>query len=100
MARRRISDQIEEEPIEFLTKPPRRDRTWEEKQRKTRGFVSYRGIPKELQEELKAVATDLGVPVGDIARRFIEFGLQAYQSGALELEPQLVKKRYSLYPDK
>jgi len=93
MPRRSLSDQ----QTDPLTQRPGRDRSWETEQRR-KGFVSYRGVPPELQEELKAIAAEHGVTVGDIARRFLEYGRDAYESGALELEPVLVSKRFSLYP--
>jgi len=100
MAKRKVSGQIDQEMIDILaSRPPRRDRAWEQRQRDKRGFVSYRGVPRELQKQLKALAADLGVPVGDVARRFLEYGLQAYEQGDLKLDPVMRRHRFALYPD-
>jgi len=85
--RRSIVDQIGEEPIDLLTRRPskaKRNRSWERKQK---GKVTYRGIPPELQDELKTVARKIGVTVGEVARAFIEHGLDAYKQDELELNP-------------
>lgn len=97
MARRKL--RADRETIDVLSERPRRDRSWEAQQRKERGFVSYRGVPKELQEQLKALASELHVPVGDVARRFLEYGLEAYERGDLELHPVEIVRKSTLYPD-
>ena len=87
--RRSISEQVSDEPVEALTRRPSREkrtRRWE----KSHPRVSYRGVPPELQAELKQVATALSVPVGQVARAFLEFGLAAYKCGDLVLEPEPV----------
>jgi hypothetical protein len=100
MPRRSIASQIGPEPVDVLTTRPtkaRRDRSWEKKQREKVGLVAYRGIPASLNAQIKAVAGELGVPVGDVARAFLEYGLEAYRNGALELTPELATGRYTLF---
>jgi hypothetical protein len=99
--RRSIADQLGNEPIEVLAKRPaksRRNRTWEQEQRESGGVVTYRGIPKSLNEKVKQVAAELGVPIGDVVRAFLERGLADYKSGDVDLSPKLVTGRYTLYP--
>jgi len=101
--RRSIAAQLDSEPIEVLTKRPtktRRNRNWEKKQRETTGVVTYRGIPKSLNEKIKKVAAELGVPIGDVVRAFLESSLADYKSGDLNLNPELVTGRYTLYPSR
>ena len=73
----------------------KRDRGWERRQRQ----VSYRGIPVELQERLKEIAQQHRVTVGEIARAFLEYGIDAYDAGNLQLEPRPVTEKRTLYPD-
>lgn len=100
--RRSISDRIPEEPIDALarrpTPAPKRDRTWEAKQRRTAGVATYRGVPRDLQEEVKAVAAELGVTVGAVARLFLSYGLEAYKSGELTPDVVEVTKKRTLSP--
>lgn len=56
--------------------------------------VSYRGIPVEVQDAIRQVAEDRFVPVGEVAVIFIQFGLRAFQSGKLRLQP--VPKAFDL----
>ena len=97
MARRELTPS--EEALELLSKP-KRDRSWEAEARERQGQVTYRGVPKELHEEIKALAGKLGVNVGDIARAFLEHGLESYHAGKLELEPVVVETKKTLYPER
>lgn len=49
---------------------------------------SYRGIPQEVDEQMKAIAKELKVPVGEIVRVLLEYALNAYSMGELMLNPQ------------
>lgn len=101
--RRSIADQISSEPIEVLTRRPTkssRSRNWEKEQRQKIGVVTYRGVPKSLNEKIKDVATELGVPIGDVVRAFLERSLADYHAGDLHLDPKLVTGRYTLYPSR
>lgn len=92
---------IGEEPIEILARRPsraRRDRSWETEQRKAGIVVTYRGIPPDVQGQIQRIANELGVPVGEVARRFLEFGIEAYQAGDLPLQPVFAAYRRTLYP--
>jgi len=101
--RQNLSAYVEaEEMVEVLARRPsraRRNRSWEARQRKAGVVVTYRGIPTELQKQLKQVAEEHSVPVGEVARRFLEYGLAAYEAGELTLRPVLVPGRLTLYPE-
>ena len=100
MPRREIN--LGDEPIEALVRRPskaRRNNKWERLHRQRKGFVSYRGIPDSVHERLKEIANDLGVPVGEVARKFLEYGLEACKRGELVLQPKPVDGKYSLFSD-
>jgi len=87
------------EPAAYIPPPAskaRRNRDWEAKHR---DVVAYRGVPAELQAEIKAIAAALHVKVGEVARVFLEHGLAAYRRGEIALEPKLSAGRLSLYPE-
>jgi len=60
--------------------------------------VTYRGIPAELHRQIKEIADKKGVPVGEVARAFLEYALEAYQDGDLELSANPVLGKRTLYP--
>ncbi|MBN1484921.1 MAG: hypothetical protein JXA37_09380 [Chloroflexia bacterium] len=102
--RRSIRDRVEwaEEPIDVLARrpesKPQRDRSWEARQRREKGVATYRGIPHDLQEEIKKVAQELHVTIGETARYFLEYALAAYRRGELEPETHDASKKQTLYP--
>lgn len=71
-----------------------RNRDWENRQDR----VTYRGIPPELNDELKALAEELSVPIGDVVRAFLEYGLAAHERGDLTLKPHLRIGKMTLFP--
>jgi len=74
----------------------RRDRSWE-KQADNRPML-FRRVPPGLCNAIKEVAGDLQVRVDDVARAFLEFGLDCYQKGDLEIRPVLSDGRLTLFP--
>ncbi len=93
---------VPEEPSEAVPKllahkPSRakRNREWEAQQQQ----VTFRGIPLELNARLNAVAEELGVTVSEVARAFLERGLQAYEQGDLILQPRLRIGKRTLYSE-
>jgi hypothetical protein len=88
----------EGEPAAHIPPAPsraKRNREWEKAHN---GVVAtYRGIPPALQVEIKALATELGVPVGDVARAFLQHGLQAYSDGKLRLNARLKTGKLTLF---
>lgn len=100
MQRRSAGDQIDKEALETLGRAgPKHDREWEARQRKRGVVATYRGIPPELQERIKEIAHEHQVKIGDVARRFLEYAVQAYDAGDLELKAVVVSTTKSLYPD-
>lgn len=109
MARRRsIRDKVVEraagatEPVDLLARRPskdRRDRTWEREQRRKVGTATYRGIPPALNAEIKEIAHELGVPVGQVARAMLEYALARYHANnGFELTPEPCSDKFTLYP--
>ena len=100
MARRRAGNQVDKEALETLGRAgPKHDRAWEEQQRKRGVVATYRGIPHELQDRVKEIAHKHEVNIGDVARRFLEYAVRAYDVGDLELEAVMVSTTKSLYPE-
>ncbi len=101
---------IPEEPVEAIPavlkhrpSTAERNRDWEREQR-DRGIVAtYRGIPSGLHEEVKKIASEMNVSVGDVARAFLEYALAAYEAGDLVLEPAFKitagVNNFTLYPN-
>ena len=89
MGRRHLEDQDQAgEAVDVLSqRPTKRDRSWETGQRSRGVVVTYRGIPRELQERIKAIASEQGIKIGELARRFLEYALDAYDAGDLSLDP-------------
>jgi hypothetical protein len=56
-----------------------------------------RGVPPELQDELRRLASLLEVPVGEVVRALLEDGLRRYQDQELKLEPKPRFAGYTLY---
>ena len=48
--------------------------------------ATYR-LPLALKEQVKAIAEDHDVPVGELVLFFLDHGLRDYQSGELRLSP-------------
>ena len=59
--------------------------------------VSYRGIPPETAQQIVRFAELSVIPVGELARRLLEFGIEAYQSGKLAAETYAVVTKNTLY---
>lgn len=54
-----------------------------------RVITTWRGFPPELKKELAALAAEdgLNVPIGELITALLRFGLRAYDSGLLNLDP-------------
>lgn len=79
--------------------PPKakgRKREWEKENRPKH----YRGVPKEVRQQVKEIAEDLSVTADEVARAFLEYGLQCLENGTLRLEgyPSQRRARMTLYP--
>ena len=78
--------------------PRERNRRWE-KQHQSHKAV-YRGVDPKLALKVKAIAGDLLVPEGEVARAVIEYALQGYEQGDLDLHPRPnpYRMRMTLFP--
>jgi hypothetical protein len=78
--------------------PRKRDRRWE-KQHQSHKAV-YRGVDPKLALKVKAIAGDLLVPEGEVARAVLEYALHAYEQGNLDLHPRPnpYRMRMTLFP--
>lgn len=77
-----------------------RSRQWEKDHLPCKAM--YRGVDPHLALQVKQTAGRLFVPVGEVARALLEYGLRAYACGELELTPHLnpIGMRMTLYPQK
>ena len=99
-----LTSEVPEEPTEAIPqllahKPSHAKRSREWEKGKNTVTVTYRGIPPELNGQVRQLAETLGVPAGEIVRAFIERGLQAYEQGDLMLQPHLRIGKMTLYPE-
>lgn len=71
----------------------KRNRTWERKNIST----TYRLVPNELRDAVKAVAHDLGYTADQIAQVFLAYGWDSYKNDELRLtaKPGLYKQQVS-----
>jgi hypothetical protein len=60
--------------------------------------VTYR-LPVELQTQIKTVASEHDVPVGEVVLYFLDYGLRAYQAGGLILSPSPKPAGKTLYEE-
>lgn len=83
-----------------VAREKKRNRSWEKAQR-TGDLVqvSYRKIPTFLRDKIKAIAEEKLVTADEVARAFLERGLEAYEAGDFELTPTLKTGRYTLFSE-
>ena len=70
-----------------------RSREWERKQAQ----ANYR-IPGELRDRVTRLADELNVTTSDLARFLLEYGLERYEDGEMEIEPKPRSGKFTLYP--
>jgi hypothetical protein len=77
-----------------------RSRQWE--QTRLPHKAMYRGVDPQLALKVKQIAAELIVPVGEVARALLEYGLRAYFDGDLDLNPRPnpLSMRMTLFPVK
>lgn len=61
-------------------------------------IATFRGIPLKLHQSLKTIADDLGISPGELARYFLEKGLEQMDAGEEDIAPSFVPGGYTLYP--
>jgi hypothetical protein len=59
---------------------------------------TYHGVTNEIKIKMDALAENHHIPVGELARYFLEEGLATYRTGDLKLKKTVVHTRNSLYP--
>ncbi len=66
-----------------------------------RVITTWRGFPHELKKELATLASDdgLNVPIGELITALLRYGLKAYDSGLLNLEPVQKAGTFTLAQD-
>jgi len=76
--------------------PVKRKRDWD----KAHPPRCYRGVPMEVRQQIREIAGDLSVPADEVARAFLEYGLQCVKNGTLILTGRISQKRVrlTLYP--
>ena len=87
-------------PLDFIPAAEprkRRERGWEQARRAE--IATYRGISPETHQTLVRIANALGVPVDEVARAFLEYGLEQYKAGQLPLSPYPKAQRMTLFPE-
>jgi hypothetical protein len=75
----------------------RRSRDWERSRREN--AVSYRGIPPEIQTGIKSIAAEIEVNAEEVARAFLEFGLNAFRNGEIQIQPHPKGRLMTLFPE-
>ena len=75
-----------------------RNRGWEKKNQDQK--VVYRGVDPKAALQVREIADELKVPTGEVARALLEYGLDAYSRGDLDLDPRLnpERLRMTLFP--
>lgn len=87
------------EVLQHKPSTAKRNRAWEKEERKKKHVATYRGIPRHLQDELRHTANKHNVPIGEVARAFLEYALHAYQKGDLTLQAKFGPGKLTLYPE-
>ena len=73
----------------------KRCRDWENRNPQ----VCYRGVSAYLHQELKDIASEIGIKLDDVVRAFLKYGLNLMHEDRLMLEPQLDCGKLTLYPE-
>ncbi|MBT3315979.1 MAG: hypothetical protein HN390_15335 [Anaerolineae bacterium] len=81
-----------------VAEPRQRKRDWEQDHQKEK--VVYRGVDPKAALQVRQLAEELRVPVGEVARALLEYGLDAYSRGDLNLDPRPnpERLRMTLFP--
>lgn len=74
----------------------RRKRGWEKAHRAE--TVTYRGVPSEYHALLGKIAEGLGVPRDEVARAFLEYSMELFQTGRLKICARPKAQRMTLFP--
>lgn len=77
-------------------RPAKRNRKWEKEHRPYR----YVNVPTELREQVLALAEHLGVTADEVARAFVEYGIECVDEENLHLraQPNSYGRKMTLFP--
>lgn len=64
-----------------------RSRQWDKEHQCQK--VTYRGVDPKIVHQVKTTAKKLGVPAGEVAQALLQYAIQSYEGGELELNPHL-----------
>ena len=84
-----ILDSLRAEP------PKKRDRSWDNA--RSQFVATYRGVPKEIQDKVKEIATELEVKTGEVARALFEYSLESANRSELVFEARPRGVRMTLF---
>ncbi len=81
-----------------VAEPRQRDRSWERRHQSKKAV--YRGVDPKAALRVREIAAELNVPTGEVARALLEYGLDAYSCGDLNLAPRPnpARLRMTLFP--
>lgn len=89
-----------QQPLDLIPTADRRkkrSRNWEHIHKQE--TVTYRGIPREVVNQIGVIAQTLSVPRDEIVRAFLEYEIRLYQIGELKLIAYPKAQRMTLYPE-
>ena len=75
----------------------KRSRKWEQVHRSE--TVTFRGIPRQIVEQIIEIAQSLSVPRDEVVRAFLEYGVKLYRIGKLSLFAHPKAQRMTLFPE-
>ena len=82
--------------IPVAARRTKRNRDWDREHQAEK--VTYRGIPKRLQDTISELATSLNVPRDELVRAFLEYSLAELQSNRLVVVAHPKAQRMTLFP--
>ena len=75
----------------------KRSRKWEQVHRFE--TVTYRGIPRQVVEQIIEIAQSLSVPRDEVVRALLEYGVELYRTRKLSLFAYPKAQRMTLFPE-
>lgn len=83
--------------IDLMTeKKKKRNRDWDNLPEHQ--ATHFRGVSTTLRDAITEIARELSVTASDVARAFLEYALQTYREGHLNIEPILSAGKMTLFP--
>ncbi|OJX40287.1 MAG: hypothetical protein BGO78_15075 [Chloroflexi bacterium 44-23] len=91
---------IQRQPLDLIPTADRkkkRSRKWEQVHRFE--TVTYRGIPRQVVEQIVEIAQRLSVPRDEVIRAFLEYGVDLYRTRKISLFAYPKAQRMTLFPE-